>query len=781
MFMNGRNEVLPHGFFLLDAPAGRLTGSRLAHALALGLCSLCCVSPALSDASDSSLGDEITLGEITVTAEKRSSNLQDTAISISALTSERLENSGIESTHDIQNAAPGVIWGSWGGFGQLYIRGIGNENISVAADPSSAFYVDDVYIARANAAVQEFGDLDRIEIVKGPQGTLQGRNSVGGSINLYTKLPDLSGFGAEADLTYANLDKLRFRGAMNLPLIEGKLASRISLVAGQRDGYVTNRSTAPVNVDTPSLPTSGADSRDYGNEDFLGARIKTLYEPTDDLEVLFGLEASRDRGSRSTTLRAITDLPNPAIDICFGPLFPCPETDGNVGRTTGDPRENFLNFTPLEKLEHAATDLRVTWDLGRASLKSVSAYRYFKQDTFFDVDSTDTDEAKERLLSTSETVQQEFDLTSNLAGPWTWVLGAFYFHEDTRQDIPVSLRQGTLLLDFDVDLVTDAWAVFGQTSYTLFEKLRLTAGVRYSEEKKDIAIDHLVSIVALGLNIPVATQGIETFDAVTPKVGIDYFLNDDVLLYFSVTNGFKSGGFNALIGDLAQISDGNFRFEPEDIVAYEVGAKTELFDKRVRVNVAGFHYDYTDIQVQLPVAGGAIVQNAASATVRGIETEITALVAGGLTAHVGAQYLDAKFDEFITTQPVADDPAQTVLNLKGNTLPRSPKRTLYANLNYEHDVGDAGGKLTWIAEAAYKSRVFHEQFNLLELSQEAFTLVNARITFQAAHGRYTVSAWGKNLTDKEWFNTSLRGTDFGGAFRVLDLPRTYGLTVGMNF
>jgi len=712
------------------------------------------------------------LEEVIVTAEKRTANVQETAISLSVFSEQALAKHGVETSMDLQGMDPSVVIGGMAGLGMPYIRGIGNEHLSIAADGSSSIYVDGVYYARTGSAISEIFDLERVEILKGPQGTLYGRNSVGGSINFITNNPDDT-FGAHVDVIIGNNEKRKFRGSINVPLGEN-LFMRGSVVTGKSEGFFTNLTDPFEDV---NLSLHKTDPH-YGGDDIVAGRFKFLYQAADDITVTLGVDYSKDKRPYTVLLTYNPAFPSPGVDFdrdIPNVGLPGPLDDGATpGRSHPDPYKNYLNVTPEEVQKQEGVNLTVEWDYDFATLKSISSYREYFNDSIFDLDGTDYPDGFQGMFTDSETFTQEFQLTSPAEnGSLQWVGGLFYLDDEGLQNVPVSLANGQQLIDFRATLDVWAWAAYGQLSYFFSDNLRLTAGARYSKEKKEVAYDHLITVFpgSLDIMIPIVVSGEQEWDSFDPKIGIDYFVNDDVMLYASASKAFKSGGFNTLSLDFS-----TQEFDPEEILAYEVGVKSELLDRRVRVNLAAFYYDYTDLQQNQYSEAAVIVVNADSATVKGIDVDVTALVADGLELRAAVSYLDAKFDEFLTVDPLHPELGVQDLGELGYRLPRAPEWAYNVAATYTHQLG-AHGSLTWLGEYVWKDEVFHSPFNLDGVSQDSFGLLNARVTWRTPAENWSVSLWGKNLTDETWYQNSVVNLAFVGGVRQPADPRTYGITV----
>ncbi|RIK92375.1 MAG: hypothetical protein DCC73_13345 [Proteobacteria bacterium] len=710
------------------------------------------ITAAMSPASHSLAADSLALEEIIVTAERREASLQNVPISIAAFTGQQLQKSGLQTTMDLQTRTPGLVFSTNTALGQPYIRGIGTDIINVGTDPSIAVHIDGHYQTRSTAAVQDFFDVERVEVVKGPQGTLYGRNASGGAINIITNSPS-NELEAAGDISYGNYGRISVHGMVNVPILDDKVALRVAGFRTNRDGfsYDVLRNT------------------DVDDDDVWAVRGKLRMELTETVTLTLGADHSEVRGARNGAPTVDPDSPAPARDL-FG------------AAVNTDPRVVQYNNDFYTHIDHTNLSAHLEWDLGSVLLKSITGYTDAKNRIELDIDATEIDFTWSNENEDINAFTQELQLSSKSDGNLEWIFGAFYLHEKAKQRFHVFISPLAADLDYPVANRVDAYALFGQASYRVTESLRLTAGLRYSYEKKKGDFLYIVTD-PFGLLTGVAGGGVfvsqsapeESWKAWTPKFGIDYFVNDDVMLYVSATRGFKSGGFN-LLGSGEQ-------FDPEYIWSYEGGLKSMLFDKRLKLNLAAFYYDYTNLQVNRfnPATGGATtsVTNAASAEVKGIEAEALALISEGLELDMSVALLDAEYKTYFTANPDAPDPFIDQ-DLSGNTLPRSPKFSFGAGLQYTHDLANYG-RLTLRGEARYQSHIWFDQFNSENVEEDNYTLLNAFLTFESQDERWRAQIYGRNLTDKLYRQNVIRATSIIGTLDIWSAPRTYGLEVGFRY
>ena len=732
------------------------------------------VSLALTLASAAAWAEpEQGLEEIVVTAQKRGENLQDVPIVITALTSESLDRSGISDTASLAAAVPGLVFSNFLGDGQPYLRGVGNESLTLGTDSSVSTYVDGVYMARMGGAVQELYDVERVEVIKGPQGTLFGRNSVGGSVSIVNQKPQPE-FSADADVSIGNNNLGKGRAAVNVPLSDS-VFMRASIITSQQDGFFRNLNTAG-NID--ALPPGfggNAQLKDrYGGIDLTAGRLAVRWLISDATELNVSLDSSDDRTIHGTAIHSLSQYPSPAVDFCRPELFPgaplpCPTDPGATpGRRSNDPFDNYLNALPKEETEQSGATATLTSEMGPVRLTSITAYRKYSHQDFFDLDATDYYDSLQHDFTDSDTVTQEFQLASTATAPFQWVTGVYYLDDQARQNDRAALAAGAQIVDFQSHLKTTAWAVFAQASYDITDSLRLTAGARYNSEKKDVRVDH-TALLFEAIEVPLTNaQNAKTWSKFTPKLGLDWHVAENVMLYVSAQEGFKSGGYNTISTDPT-----TYEFQPEEIKAYEAGVKSTFLDNRLRVNAAGFWYDYKDLQVSQYDSTAVVITNAAKARIKGVDLDVSVAPVNALELRLAAEYLDAKFDQFDTYDP--DNVAGGLQDLSGYTLPRAPKFSYTASGNYSLPIFN-DNKLDAYLEYARTDQIYFSQFNQKYIEQEAVGLLNARLTASRGDGKYSISLWGRNLTNEFWYQHVIRNTSFAGAIGSPAQPRTYGLT-----
>lgn len=727
--------------------------------------------------------------EIVVTAQRRQQNIQDVPISVTAVSAETLRS---RNTRDISEAigfAPNVAvtagpnGGDDGGF---FIRGVGQLDNSIAVDPGVGVYVDDIYIARLQASSVNVLDLERLEILRGPQGTLFGRNTIGGAINIITAQPDLSDLAVSALGTYGSRDRIDFQAAVNVP-ISDQFALRAS-------GFTRNQRGWGKNVYTGDT---------FGDVSDLGGRVKLLFEPSDTFRATLSADYLRGRGSPSH--QVLLGF-NPAAGITVprppqfgGPFFrpgvsptgvPFPAGVGNDRST--DRSLNFASVPATNDIENGGVSFNVSGDIGALTLKSITGWRKYDETTFNDFDGTGFVLYDNASRLEQQQISQELQLSGRIGSDVEFLVGAFYFGEQATNQ--VDLCTGTdqprlvnrcLRSRNNIRLNVDSFAAFGQASWDVTDRINLFAGLRWTTETKQqqntSVLDNRdrVATVLPPIAIPAPgtvrvalpfTQVQQTFTAFTPRVGFNVQLADRINFYGSYAEGFKSGGFNGRPSSSIIIP-----FDPETVRTYEAGLKTEFFDRLLRVNASIFQSDYKNQQLLVftPVSGLFETQNAGDSRIRGFELEVNANISERLAFSGTLGHLDAGYR---TLSP-------NVANITLDTpLPLTPAWTYSLSGEYRQPLGEKIGELRLRADWQHRSQVSFQLENDPLERQPGYGLLNLRATWVLPDDRFRVAVFGTNVTDTQYLTNAqdtLRGN--GTAFGGIGRPAEWGIELGVNF
>lgn len=693
------------------------------------------LTPVPALAQQAAAGDDsMQVQDIVVTAQRRSENLQNVPIAVSAITADRAALQGITGTLALTAVAPSLQINQTSNFGSIYLRGVGSNLADPTSEPSVATYIDGVYISSPQANFFSFNNIERIEVLKGPQGTLFGRNATGGVIQVVTKDPSQNS-AVDMSLGYGNYDTVdaTFYGTTGLGQ---NLAADVAVIYhDQNDGYGRN-----VTLDKDIFKNSN-----------FGIRSKLLWTPTDRTRVTLIGDYSRAFHNNSYQYGPDVISPSYGVELYAGPF------------------NSTQNLEQKVKTRTWGGALRIEQDLGGLTLTSITSRR--KSIPYFVLDS---DQGPQTLggsiyHSYVRNWSQELQLTNQSKGKFEWVLGLFYFDVVGGYN-PWQSIGGRFF--WNAEQKTRAWAGYGQATYHLGTGTSITGGLRWTTE------DQSMSSINLTTPANVAHNSMN-HKKLTWRIAVNQQFTDDIMAYVSYNRGYKSGGYNLLdttslnkVPALQLVPS----YNPEVVDAYEVGLKSYLFDRRVRFNLAAFYYDYKDIQLQKTVAVGNLILNAANAKVKGVEAEIEAAVTSHLTLRAGASVLDAKYRDFLSAPAVTQNGVGSTIDASGNRLVASPKFT--GNIGVEYRTEVAGAEVTAAVNAVHNDGFFWHPDN--RLRQPAYTLLNTTLTIGLDDNRYQVRLWAKNLTDERYYisEAEVQGR---GDWTMLAPPRTYGMTFLAHF
>ena len=730
-------------------------------------------------ASSQAMAQETTsLDEIVVTAQKRSENLQDVPVSVTAFTADQLKDQRVGDVLALSGLSPGlqIKTDDNAANPRIFIRGIGVNDFNPSTASAVGVYVDGVYVASPLAQMAGFYDLQQVEVLRGPQGTLYGRNTTGGAINVTTKKPSST---PEGDLAvdYGRFNSLNIQGGFGGPIAGDTLAFRIAGLYDKSDGYTLNRLTG-----------------NKGNDaERKAARAALRYTPNDKLTVDLSASYSKSTGgsiltyNRSLVAQTAEAASTAAPDPTFGYSFCKPEyyTSGqctNVAgyaNTSSNKYEGDYRFEGKDIVKLFGATSAISYDFGAVTLYSITGYQKAKRDDYEETDANPISIFDARYIAKQDTTSQEFRLQSNGATALRWVAGVYAARDNLdnnshynvlevlRAPDPVNNPTGMDpansigVFGWPLHQKSTSYAAFGQVDYDLTPKLTLTGGLRWSQDKKTF---HYVSDVDYGLLTLFEYDNAKTFSSISGRLGLRYAISDDANIYATYNRGTKSGGFFS--GQTTEPDDlGPYR--DETVNAYEIGSKSEFFDRRLRVNVSAFYYDYKDLQVYTVIQrNGLPVQlftNASKARVYGGEAEVEARPMAGLSLTLGASLLSAEYKDF---KSLGDD-------YSGNTLPSAPKTSLNGAARYTHPLG-AGDLITQM-DFTYRGKVYYDTANTERLSDKARAYVNGQVGWAFADGRYELGVWGKNLADTTNISDITPIAAFGFDVFSMGPPRTYGV------
>lgn len=698
------------------------------------------------------------LEEVLVTARKKTENLQSTPVAITAFTSEALALRQISVVADIGKFTPNMTFDSAANISgsssavTMFIRGVGQTDFNLTIDPGVGLYVDGVYVSRSIGGLLDVVDLENIQVLRGPQGALFGKNTIGGAVLLTSKRPS-DEFEGSIDVTGGTDSRADFRGILNVPVTDS-FKLRGSLASLNRDGFQKRL----------------ADGGKQGGQDSSSARVAALFEVSEDLDIQLSFDGNRRREDNiPTSLLRVNNDPNTALGGTFGVFHNAVLTGGTCippntppadpqcysdQWITNDEDKTWATTKNKSDLDLWGVTLDVDWDLGFGVFQSISAYRDLDSSFRLDSDGSPLSIATTNNKYTQDQFSQELQLTGDaMGGRLGWIGGLYYLHEEgtdvnTVVFAPATFRSGG-------SVKNDSYAAYAQFGYDITEKLALTVGGRYTDETKRFKPDQVVEEDRTGGAFPPGTLLLPpdevktTAGEFTPSVTLDYQFDDDLFGYLKYSEGFKGGGFTQRIfPPREEVPD----FEPEYVDAYEIGLKSELFENRLRFNVAAFYNDYSDLQIIVQDGLQPIVRNAGKATIWGYELEFEAEPIERLSLNGGLGYLNAEYDELNegANIPVSND------------LPNAPEYT--ANIGatiilYQASFGEFSFRSDW----AYKDDHYKDAINTEDLKQKSYDIVNLSLILNSANGSWTASGGVTNATDERYLLSGYADIDTPGA------------------
>ena len=718
----------------------------LAKAISTSLAIVLSHSVMAQDAGQAKPAGNLALEEVTVTAQRKSQNLQDVPIAVSAFSGDALERGNMLNVDDVSAMTPGFSLSTYNPVTpQPYIRGVGTNSSSVGDDASVGVFIDEVYAGRAGGYSADMFDVQRVEVLRGPQGSLYGRNVAGGAINVITNNPTDS-FESKTKLTYGNYNLVEARGMVSGPLAEN-VNGRIALSKRTRDGWIENVATGGEQADQDNLSVRGkldialgdyTDlllSADYAQDDLVGSGARGV----DGYEEIFGTAHPTENAADK-------------VDLFF---------DGHTDRDM---------HGVSAKLTHA---------IGEMDLVSITAYR--AQDYRFNDDLLGRYLAAANAALTNDATEESSQFTQELrlqAGTdnLDWTVGAYYFQEEVSrvESFDSTLVYETLGLGdmglvsrpvWDAENETTSYAVFGDATYIFSPSWSASLGGRFSYDEKDFTSTATGAPDLFGFlaeNYVVTAD--DNWSKFTPKATVTYTAEDGDIAYVTISEGYKAGGFN---GIAATEQGATVSFDPENATNYEFGFKSTMLDQRLRLNGAVFFLDYTDLQsFTVDLETGQVKTATGDAEIKGVELESTAYITDGLRVGLNYAYTDSEYVRFDS------DPA-----VVGNRLARTPEHSVSGNINYEWLL-DNGSSVIFNTNAMYQDEQFYSISNEAAAGDDARTLVNVNTTWDNNQG-WAVSLWGKNVTDEEYRAHSFAQS--GMAFYIPGEPRTWGLSVTREF
>jgi iron complex outermembrane receptor protein len=680
------------------------------------------------------------LDEVIVTAQRREQALQSVPISITAIQSQDLKNSGVTDLQALAAAAPGLVMVTSRGSATPYLRGVGSQAGDPGGSSSIATYIDGVYIQAPAAGLFSLNNVDRVEIIKGPQGTLFGRNATGGLIHIVTPNPSFDSRG-QISVGYGNYDTKTGSFYGTTGLSETVAADFSFWGTHQGEGFGTNL-------------VAGGDVF-YRRE--LMARSKILWQATPDTEAILALDYS-ENSNDSGHMRQIA-----------------PGNFG-VGRTafSGSIYDAVANLRSDADSDQYGMSLTVRHEFEDVLLQSITAYRSLRSEALFDQDATPIPLVNAIFREKTATIQQEFTFNGG-SKAFEWAIGLFYLAMDAKIN-PVEIRSiaiAPLNTNRFADQTSDSYAAFAQGTFELREGTRATLGARYSEDQIGIDAYDIAqpgNVVPTGTIVTPTSQS-TSFNEVTWRASLDHDFSDKVMGYLSVNKGYKAGGYSVILYQRPA-------YEPETLTAYELGLKSEIFDNRARLNTSVFKYDYKNIQLLRVVTGGAAPFNIPGAEIRGIDVELEwqpNVVTGDFRLRTAASFLDGEYVGNFLVDTYAPNPTGGLINTPrqnaSNATVRTPDWTLNISADYSFPsrLGDIDLNLSY----SYSDGFFFDPDNTTV--QPSHKLLNTRVALTPNNSNLTISVFGKNFLDQKYYTTWAQST-LGNQIAPAP-PRTYGIEI----
>jgi iron complex outermembrane recepter protein len=734
------------------SPNMNLSSSRArlmaATSLVFGVCLSTQVrAQLLADSSDatSESASKISgeLGEVVVTAQRRNEKLQDVPISVAAFSGDQLAVAGVVSTADLPILTPGLVFGQQQQYAQPFLRGVGTVAVSPGIENPVALYVDDVYYGSVIGSVMSLSSVEQIEVDKGPQGTLFGRNATGGLIQIKTKDPSQD-FGGNVDVTYGNYQTAGTNAYITGGITDSIATDLAFYLRDQGQGYGRNLLTG-------QEINKGRD---------IAARNKWLLKPAEATEIKVVLDFERSNYTSAFG-------PAPGTMPLGAPVYTGPKQDVNV---IGQ---------PYGVLDQWGASVQLRQGLGFSDFVSTTAFRrtnVFEQGgaaLTLDPDFTSSAATREEHSQFS----QEFQLLSPANSAIKWATGAFFFDSLSGWK-PVQLTGGLYAPFTYIDVESNqralSGAVYAQGTTEVLPATNLTVGVRYTYEKHTLSNGESLGFPdGTSETVPGNAEGAsKTFEKPTWRLALDHRFTPDLMGYVSYNRGFKSGGFN-------ETNLPTSTYLPETLDAYELGAKSALFEDHLQLNVAAFLYNYKNMQNAIYTDSTELIYNAASSRLYGVDIDAKQRLTHNLLLTAAIEYIHDAYMSFpdanISSPAPGGGTDYVTGSAKGNHLPLTPDATF--SIGFDYTVPSAVGDFVFNATDAYNSGWFGEPDN--RLHQPSYNVVNARSSWSSTDKSYSVSLWGKNLTNKDYATSLVSQSN--GDYADFAAPRTYGVTLSKKF
>lgn len=747
--------------------------------------------PALTGAPITHAQGALVLEHVVVTARKRVENIQDTPIAITAISGEMIEQTNMISVSDIEQRTPNLsIRASDNGVSsalQAYMRGVGQFDFALTVDPGVGMYVDGVYLARTVGANFQLSDIEQIQVLRGPQGTLFGKNTIGGAINVTTRRP--SGETAfSAKVTAGEDNYVALDGYLEFAVTE-ELAASLAVLSKKSDGWQKRER-----------------GDDAGNDDMWAMRGHLDADFSEDWNSHLVFDYTSI--DQNVYPQVLTDFnPTAVIAGFFNGAVLGPRGESCCETNLDDiDRSSALNELDKDVNDTWGMSWTNTWDLNNLTLKSITGYRDMETESYRDADNDVHDYFSVGSEFDVQQFSQEFLLSNASGGNFDWLVGAYYLNEDGEHFSDVTIGDGLfeaigaaaldLTLSYDREQETTSYAFFLNTTWHLSEGARVNLAARYTYDEKKMDMFTIKRASQTPVLLPGSTEPDVCTDAVvegsgtrvscdedwnefSPKIGMDYNFTDDILGYASISAGFRSGVYNGRPTSTAQVSVA----DPEKLISYEIGLKSQLWSNRLQINGALFYNDYEDRQflINRPSASAAsalalVVDNAADSTLWGGELEFTVLAAPGLTISGGLSYIDPEYDNFESFNPTTGE----IEDLSDRPFSSVPDWTANLLAQYVHEFKN-GGNLRLRGDMSYKSEIFFDDdeasSSFDRLNADSYVIYNAGISYTTVDEKWELSVFGRNLADEREIRGGFGVDAFGTTTASYTEPRRFFISL----
>ena len=741
-------------------------------------------TPAASTANADSTSNESGVN-VVVTAQRRAQKVQAVPIAITALGGSKLLDSNIQTANDVARFVPNLTGANGGGRvarPRYFLRGVGVNDPSGNVVSPTGIYIDDVYYG--DTAYQTFPlfDIERVEVLRGPQGTLWGKNTIGGAINTISRKPAFVSTGYIRG-EIGSYDTKTVQGAVGGGLVNNLLAARLSFDLENRGGWYDNSVTGETKGETKDA----------------AARLQFLFTPNDAIDAVLNLHVRDLKDSGAPSYKIGTGVGGADSWGYVPPYGTHPQL--------GDPIANDYDG-PDSILQSSGANLNVNWKLNSLTLTSITSYDQLEREAFTDGDNSPKPAQLSHAAANSSQATQELRLSSSPDRTLSWTVGAHYFIEDYHNDagtatlasvpaVPGFTPIRSAFQNTVFDQHSTSFAVFGEATWTLSDRLKVAAGARWTTETKAIDLNGVQAVsgsttfsnpsrwwdrsaVSSTLNTNAVQNEKHTWDRATYSLTPQYEINDNIRVYLRYATGFRSGGYNGNVTSQVAVNTVN----PETLSDIEAGLKSEWFHNRLTFNASAFTYDYQNIQVnvqgQLNGQSATTLRNAANGKIDGIELELAGRPTEHLTLRANVGILTrAEYTNFVTQVLVNN--VQTTVDVSGNQIARAPKETATLDAEYVFPLAN-GHQLVVGTDLNYRSHIF---FNAVTQNdpiqeQDGYTLINARLTYRIPKHNLSLGAYVYNLDDKEYVHNANAARN--GAYPVsFGPPRTWGVTLTKTF